>query len=364
MTMRLWTMCVTSLAAGGILLTSGCGASKETASVSIAYVLQPTEQLPEGLAVVAVNESEVEAWEAGTEDADRAKKWSRIAADMIEAMIMDAHKANQTLLTVAKRRETKNVMQEADMAAAGLVQTADAGAPPQLADVQGLIKSKLNIRNEVKKGKQRTVSAASIAAWAGHSWGGGSGSIDTEEVETVSRNLTVQCSFSMYDKAGNALFQYSPDPFRKLDKEKPSPVFGSSKTEADLDSADAIIGELVEQGTREFVSMFAPTRVKYVYSVESSSNEDSAAGVRQMRGQFYDQAISHFKAAVAEDGSDHRSMFCLGLAYELTGKYDEAVNAYRQAASAKGVDEEEAAVYQAAADRLNRHKSRILKEGA
>jgi hypothetical protein len=50
------------------------------------------------------------------------------------------------------------------------------------------------------------------------------------------------------------------------------------------------------------------------------------------------------------------------VAYELTGKYDDAINAYRQAASAKGVDEEDAEVYGAAAARLERHKSRILKD--
>lgn len=359
--MRPATLCLMSLVAGSLVLTAGCGSS-ESMTVSIVYTLQPSEQLPEGLATVAVNESEVEAWEAGTEDADRAKKWSRIAADMMEAMIIDANKAHSTNLAVAKRRETKEVMTEADMAAAGIVQTNNAGAPPQLADVQGLIKSKLNIRNEVKSGKQRTVSAASVAAWAGHGWGGGSGSIDTEEVETVSRNLTVQCSFSMYDKGGNALFQYSPDPFRKLDKEKPGPLFGSSKTEADLDSADAIIGELVEQGVREFVSMFVPTQVKYQIAIESSGNKVSAEGVRKMRGRFYDQAINCFNAAIAEEGDDYRSMQCLAVAYELTGKYDDAINAYRQAASAKGVDEEDAAAYAASADRLERHKSRILKE--
>ncbi len=359
--MRLGTVCVMSLVLVSVVLSSGCGASKESMTVSLAYTLKPTEQLPEGLTTVAVNESDVEAWEAGTEDADRAKKWSRMSADMIEAMINDSHKEGLTPLTVAKRRETKNVMAENDMAAAGLTQSSgNAGAPAKLADVQGLIKSKLNIRNEVKKGKQRTINAASFSAWGGSYWGGGSGSVDTEEVETVSRNLTVQCSFSMYDKAGNLICQYSPDPFRKLDKAKPSPVFGSSKTEANLDSADGIIGELVEQGTREFVSMFVPTQMKYQYEIESSSNEDSAAGVRQMRGRFYDQAINSFKAALAEKGSDYRSMFCLGLCYELTGKYDDAINCYRQAASSKGVDEKEAAIYQAAADRLNRHKARIL----
>lgn len=343
------------------MLVGGCGGKSEEAHLTISYVLEPSEELPEGLTTLAVYESQVDASEAGTEDADRAKKWSRMAADCIESMIIDANKKYNTGLTVAKRRETKQIMDEADLEAAGLAQSDNPGSPQQLANVQAFVQSKLNIRNEVKTGKKRTVDAMSVAAFAGRHWGGGSGSVSTSEVETVARNLTVQCSFSMYDKAGNALFQYAPAPFRKFDKEKPSPFFGSSKTEADLDSADAIIGELVEQGTREFVSMFVPCEVRYHYDLESSHHEASAAAVRKMRGRFYKEAVDLCRQAIAEDGDDHASWFCQGIAHEFQGNYDEAINAYRQAATCKGPDEEEAAVYQSAADRLTRHKDRIRK---
>lgn len=361
--MQKWTIGLVGLVVVATLLSSGCGGSKETMTVGISYTLQPTEKLPEGLKTVAVNEAQVEATtESGEQDAIRAKKWSRMAADMVETMILDANKAKQTELTIAKRRETKEVMAEHDLAAAGMTQSNNAGAPPQLADIQGLIKSKFTIINDVQKGKQRTISGGSIAAWAGHAYGGGSGSVETEEVESVSRNLTVNCSFGMYDKAGNALFQYNQK-VQKHDKQKPGAFFGSSKTEANLDPADKIIGELVEQGTREFVSMFAPTEVCYRYELESSSDENSAEGVRKMRGRFYDEAIRSFNAALAKESGDYKSMFCLAVAYELTGKYDDAINYYRQAASSKGVHEKTAAMYQSAADRLGKHKSRIAKSG-
>jgi len=105
-----------------------------------------------------------------------------------------------------------------------------------------------------------------------------------------------------------------------------------------------------------------PTQFKYEYEIESSSNEDSAEGVRKMRGRFYDQAIELFNAAIAKDGSDHKSWFALGLVYELTGRYDDAMNAYRQAASAKGVDQDEAEIYSAAGVRLERHAPRIIRK--
>jgi tetratricopeptide (TPR) repeat protein len=159
------------------------------------------------------------------------------------------------------------------------------------------------------------------------------------------------------------LFQYNQK-VQKHDRQKPSPVFGSSKTEANLDPVDGIIGELVEQGTREFVSMFVPTQIAYKYELESSSNENSGEGVRKMRGRFYNEAIGAFNAAIAKESSDYKSMFCLGVCYEMTGKCDDAINYYRQAASAKGVDEKTAAIYQSAADRLGRHKARIARAGS
>lgn len=346
---------------GGMVVMAGCGASKETCTVTVSYTLQPTEQLPEGLVTVAVNEPEVEATEAGTEDADRAKKWSRMAADMMEDMIIKANKQHNTGLTIAKRRETKEIMRESDLQSAGLTQTEGTGEPAKLADVQGLIKSSLNIRNEVKKGTSRTMSAMSVAAWAGYHWGGGSGSMDTEQVENVSRNLTVQCSFSMYDKAGNPLFQYSPKPFRKHDREKPGFFMDGSRTEADLDPADGIIGDLVDQGVREFVGMFIPCPVEYKYAVESSNNKSSALGVRNLRAGLEEQAIEALKTAVADDPDDHRSWFCLGLAYEKVGQYDKALEAYRRAAVAPGLEEQETLKYTAAIERLEQHKDRIMK---
>ena len=356
--MRWWR---TVLVVAGVLAAmSGC-ASKEKCTATITYTLEPTQKLPAGLSTVAVNEPQVDAQEAGTEDADRARKWSRMSADMIENMVLTSNQKYKSGLTVAKRRETADVAKEADLSAAGLTQGGGSGQPMQLADVQGLIKSKLNIRNEVKTGKQRTVSAMDVAAWGGHHWGGGSASIDTEEVETVARNLTVQCSFSLYDKAGNAIIQYSPDPFRKFDKEKGSFFMGSSKTEANLDSADGIIGELVQQGTREFVSMFVPCEVTYKYDLESGSSEASGNGIRQLRGGFYEPAIANLREAVAKNGDDHKSQFALGVAYELTGQSDAAVTPPRLPATARGLDPEDAEKYTAAAKRLSDHKDRIRK---
>ncbi len=343
-----------------VALATGCGAKKETFNATISYVLEPTEDLPEGLTTVAILDAGTEI--DGSEDDDRAKKWATIAADGMEQMILDSARKYGTGLSVAKRRETRKVLAEQDLKAAGLVDAGTAVRAAKLLDVQALITSKLNIRIEVKKSKKTTFDLTHIAAAAGSHWGAGSASIGAREADQISRNMTVQCSFGMMDAAtGDTYFEYAPKPFRKHDKKTPGVIFGRSSGEGDLDPVDMYIGELVQQGTREFVSMFAPCEVEYAYELESSSNEASAAGVASMRAEDYETAMQHFQAALAEIPEDHRSVFCMGVAGELMGDWDAALKYYKQACGMRGVDEEEMAKYLAAKNRVTAHKDRIRK---
>ena len=346
---------------GTAALAGGCGKS-ETFNATISYVLEPTQKLPEGLTTVAVLDAGVETKAGDSEDKDRSVKWATMAADMMEKMIQDSASKFGSGLTVAKRRDTTKMMAEKDMKMAGLVDGGKAAQAAKLLDVQGIIASKLNIRVEVKEGKTRTVSAASVAAWAGHHWGGGAGSVDTEEVSNISRNMTVQCYFSLMDATtGEAIVQYSPKPFRKYDTKKPGPVFGSSQTEANLDSVDAITGELVEEGTREFVSMFVPCEADYTYELKSGKSEESGKGIRSLRMDDYENAMQFFKAAMAKDPEDHRTVFAMGVTSELMKNGDEALKYYRQACGMPGLDEEDQAMYLAAKTRVADHKDRIRK---
>ena len=115
--------------------------------------------------------------------------------------------------------------------------------------------------------------------------GGGSVSAQTEEVETVTRNMTVKVSFKLVDSGNGKVWEYfSPRTYSATEKTKASPIFGSSSTEADLTPADKIIGSLVERGAREFVSMLMPCRIDVEAEIESSGNANCAQGVRYLRG--------------------------------------------------------------------------------
>lgn len=67
------------------------------------------------------------------------------------------------------------------------------------------------------------------------------------------------------------------------------------------------------------------------YIVKASANERCQTGVRAFRNEDWKEAIRALKAASAEDPSDHRALFALGVAYEMTGDLDSALEHYQRA---------------------------------
>ena len=139
-------------------MNSACVA-KEKQKVTISYVVAPKAPLPEGLKAVAVIDSGVKT--AGVQQDDREKKWSMIAADMMEAMLQNGSMYGSPL-GVANRRETSKVLTEQDLKLAGLVDAPTAGRVGKLLDVQGLVISRITINVDVQKGTKSTIDWMSI----------------------------------------------------------------------------------------------------------------------------------------------------------------------------------------------------------
>ena len=93
------------------LVSVGC-ASTERATLAIEYALNPSKGLPPGMNTVAILDAQV------NEVTDR--KWSELAANRIQQLIQESNDRFGTNLGVADRKHTGSVMQESDMAAAGL----------------------------------------------------------------------------------------------------------------------------------------------------------------------------------------------------------------------------------------------------
>jgi hypothetical protein len=388
----------------GLVCVNLCFA-KEKERVTISYVLGPPKPLPEGLKAVAVINSGVET--RGAKEDKRERKWSTMAADMIEAMLADGSTRFQSGLKVAQRRQTQAILKEQDLKLAGLVEGDAAAKAGKLLDVQGLIVSRITINIDVEKGTKSTLDWGSLmgnmASGASRSnppprpapsvrvyrdprdprgqrvlryqryYGpqyvapppqaapiGPPGGLQTKEVEEVSRHITVQCSFSLIDAVtGGAIVQYSPPPIQKHDSSSPDFLFGGMMKPEQLDPVDHFIGELVERATQEFVSTIVPTEVEYAYTVVGKGSAGEK-GVRLLRAEDYAGAMEQFLAECRKKPDEHETLFALGVASELLGDHAEALEYYRQAA-AGDADKEELAMYVSAKKRLSEHLPRIMK---
>jgi hypothetical protein len=335
----------------GVMATVGCGGGgggRERASVSYSYVIEKEKGLPSGMNTIAIIPAKI----GPTTD----PKWSEMSATIMQSLINESKSRFGTPVTVTERRDTKPVFDEADLAAAGM-STSTGGQPGQLVAADGYLLSNINVKVETHVGKQRTLSGLDLAGIAGSNWGGGAGRVETQEVETVTRNMTVQSEFKLVDaKNGRVWEHYSPKIFRATDRTKASPIFGSSQTEAALTPQDRIVATLVERAAREFVSMLMPVRVDVEAEVQAGTNPNSTEGVRRLRAEDFAGAIDAFNAALAENPNDHRSAYGAGVAAEALGDIDMAVNFFNRACAGQNN-----ATYTEARDRAKSFTGRIRK---
>lgn len=319
-TVTILSLCGVMAASLGASGCKGGGRGKEVAHVTVSHVTKPTRSLPKGLNTIAVLDS------ATTDDAEA--KWSKIAANMISGLLDQAAKTGGSTLKVADRQNLAKVMAESDLEIAGLVQGPQVAQAVKVLKVDGLIVSAINVKVEKHVGRKRTITGTDIIS-SPYS----RRPFQTETVEKVTRNITVQCTFRLLDRTNKVLFDHVSPVLRKTDETEPSPFFGSDRTEAELTPRDKIIGELVEREVRQFIGTFLPVTVEETVDVYASKNDACKAGVRMLAAGEYDEAIAMFKQAIAasEGGQDKYATFGLGAAYEAKGNLEEALKHYRSA---------------------------------
>lgn len=336
----------------GVVTLTGC-ASREMATVSFSYVVEPERGLPPGMHTIMIQPASVGA----TTD----QKWSDMSASVIRSLVNESRISFGTNITVSDRRDTQVTFDEADLQASGM-STRQGGSGGKLLAVDGAILSNINVKVEKYIGKQRTLAGLDLSAFGGKNWhgrrsGGGRARIETEEVETVTRNMTVQTEFKLIDTSNNQVWdQYTPATFRSTDRTKASPIFGSSATEAELTPRDAIIATLVEKAARQFVSRLMPCRIKVEATVESSGNANCSNGVRMLRAEAFGDAVAMFRAALSDNPNDHRAAYGAGVACEMSGRYDDALSFYRQACAG-----EDGPDYREARDRMKAYGHRVRR---
>lgn len=85
------------------------------------------------------------------------------------------------------------------------------------------------------------------------------------------------------------------------------------------------------------------------YLVTSSSNNACEQGVRELRNEQWEKAITAFKQALLDDADDDNAHFGLGLSYERLGKLDLALQHYQ---AANRIPRQPNTMYADAVDRL------------
>ncbi len=340
-TSRVKSLCVATMA---IAFLAGC--STEKAHVSVTYTLEPSKGLPAGMTSISIMDSKV------NEVTDT--KWSELAANQIQDLLQRAVDQYHVDLKIADRKHLSEGLAEQDLAAAGITQGrgGNVGMGGQVMDVQGIIESEINVKVDAQRGRQSTISG--LSGFGGRHWGGGS--VQTREVETVTRNITVQTTFKLVDTVNNRNWvTYAPPPVSNTDRTNASFLFGSSQTEAELMPRDEVIGLAVQRGIIDFVSQIVPCAVTFDMTIVASGNKACVRGVKMLRAGLYSEALSNFKIAMAE-GSDHQAAFGAGIASESLKKYDQALSYYRRAYGMKDMES-----YAAAVKRLSKHMPYIRR---
>lgn len=329
------------------LAITGCAGS-ERALVEFTYAVNAVRGLPPGMKTIYIKPAKVGP---GTDP-----KWADMCATALRALVIESQTRFGTDIRIVDREDTDVTFEEADMAAAGM-STAQGGSGGQLTAAQGAILTDITVKNVVIRGKQRTLSGLTMWGGGGRGYGHGGGDFRTEEVETATRNLTIQMEIKLLDTANNTYWAHlKPKDYNSTERTKASPIFGSSQTEAEMTPADSIIGGLVEKACREFVSELMPCRIDVEEEVVSSGNENCIEGVRLLRAEAYRQAASSFKLAMATDPGDHNAAFGAGVASEASGQYDDALRYYKKACAGMA-----SAQYREARDRMKKYGSRVRK---
>ncbi|HNQ21886.1 MAG TPA: hypothetical protein PKK06_02215 [Phycisphaerae bacterium] len=333
----------------GVALVVGC-AGGERAVVGFSYVVEPERGLPPGMKTIAVVPAKV----GPTTD----PKWSDMSSAILLNLVNESRTRFGTDIAVTERRDTQATFDEADLAAAGM-STRTGGQGGQLLAADGMILANINVKVEKHAGKQTAISGLDLSGFGGHGWGGGRTAVQTREVETVTRNVTVQTEFKLVDTANGRVWEhYMPATYSGTESTKANFFFGSAQTEAALTPVDRITGALVEQGAREFIARLMKCGIQVTAEVESSANKNCVQGVRLLRAELWDEALASFRLALSENPNDHHAAYGAGLACEASGRFDEAMRYYRQACAGKDDPE-----YAQARDRVKAFGSRARARG-
>jgi tetratricopeptide (TPR) repeat protein len=120
-------------------------------------------------------------------------------------------------------------------------------------------------------------------------------------------------------------------------------VFARSYTESDTDDqweknhwpddidANRLLMKVTDKTAGKIMKAIAPSLETVQITFEEADNPDIEAGIRLAQAGQWEQAVSYFKRTTDADPTSYAGWYDLGLAYEYSGLYREAIHAFSKA---------------------------------
>ncbi len=294
--------------------------------VEIVFVEGPTVGLPEGLDGIAfIPFSQAVEDKEGLYSA-REKRWgNEIISAIAERMQQSAMRFNIPL-KIIDRQSVAVLLKEKDLADAGLAEESKALQVGKLAKAQAICYGLVSIDIRTVEGQSKTLRFFPSPHRI---------NIQQQPVRQLRRTVTLSANIKLVATAtGKVILPYTRR-LTETSEMKPSIIMGEDAQEIQMRPEGEVIERLISQVVDEFVGQLMPHEVHIEVKVAKVKSKPAKAGLKLAQANEWDKAIELFREGLQEKPKDHGAWYDLGLAYEITGRFDKALESYERAYSIK-----------------------------
>lgn len=253
--------------------------------------------------------------------------WANVVRSQIGALLAEQAEAANMSVMLVDRDRLKTYLDEQDLQMADIVQGDRLSEKARLLPVDlfifGTIEGQTCVRTKLETNPGLTL--ASFAPY-----GGSIARALNHPKRRVQRTITFSGSLAVHQTATGRILLSHAIAGQTIEDERALP-WQSDRTEMDLMPEAQLIRAKLDGEVRRFVGRLLPTTIETIYTVKSSSDENSRKGVRCLEKGANEEALALFQAALVKDAGDHRSAFGAGVACERLGRRADAEAYYRRA---------------------------------
>lgn len=329
-----------------VALAVGCS---EKATVTIREHIEPTKPFPAEQIKIAVSPFPADMSDDARQPGGTLFDQSAPAAEVFESYLSDIVKRDGLNVIIVDRATLDIQMMEHDIGISELVLRDDEDRElPKMLGVDVILTTKCLVTQVVSEVEKESVSLGGVL---GQVLPGGRRKV-TSTRKGYRLQLHVDGMFRL-TWLGSAEAIHSDSIVRTdSDSTMPSSFLGGDKSLADLKPPESMVNRLLQSMAEEFfLPMVGGERVVAQVEVRASNNPSCIHGIRQLRGEYWAEALESFEEAIQEATQEHseddRALFGAGVASEMLRRYEDALDYYRRA---EVVDDED--TYRAGMNRM------------